>query len=65
MRNWNGSRGLGQLTPSDDKNGHEETGAEDNEDNNSHKNGQTVEEIESAFKGFDLGDKRPFDGHCQ
>ena len=65
MRNWNGSGGLGQLTPSDDKNGNEETGAEDNKDNNSHENGQTVEEIERAFNGFDLGDKRPFDGHCQ
>ena len=65
MRNWNGSRGLGQLTPSDDENGNDENRAEDNEDNYNNKNGETVEEIERAINGFDLGDKRPFDGHCQ
>ena len=65
MRNWNGSGGLGQLTPRDDKNGHEETRAEDNEGDSCRKNGQTVEEIERTINGFDLGDKRPFDGHCQ
>ena len=65
MRNWNGSGGLGQLTPSDDENDNDETRAEDNEGNSCRKNGQTVEEIERTINGFNLGDKRPFDGHCQ
>ena len=65
MRNWNGSGGLGQLTPSDDENGDEETGAEDEKDENGHQNGQTVSDVYGAVDRYDSADIKPFDCHCQ